>query len=218
MTLDLKNYKVAVETFYKNNGRRLQQGSIIRWRLHRERLRCFDPGVGWQGGFLEGISSHDELVVAFHQPGEDEGVQSGGSLCDEAERSCKAESSGIYSGGVGLHPGGDGDGPGHGRDPLVISEAKYDAGIVKILDAWDQMVGRSLNDKKGELREKFYLHTRRNPQVAVMTFALRYRNLMSEMKQEGITIDDAEAAWFYKQKLGLSELQKQMMETTLNWQ
>ena len=48
-----------------------------------------------------------------------------------------------------------------------------------------------------------------------MTFALRYRNLMSEMKQEGITIDDAEAAWFYKQKLGLSELQKQMMETTL---
>ena len=38
---------------------------------------------------------------------------------------------------------------------------------------------------------------------------------MSEMKQEGITIDDAEAAWFYKQKLGLSELQKQMMETTL---
>ena len=100
-------------------------------------------------------------------------------------------------------------------ETLVISAAKYDAGIVKILDAWDQMVGRSLNDKKGELREKFYLHTRRNPQEAVMTFALRYRNLMSEMKQEGITIDDAEAAWFYKQKLGLSELQKQMMETTL---
>ena len=100
-------------------------------------------------------------------------------------------------------------------ETLVISEVKYNAGIVKILDAWDQMVGRSLNDKKGELREKFYLHTRRNPQEAVMTFALRYRNLMSEMKQEGITIDDAEAAWFYKQKLGLSELQKQMMETTL---
>ena len=97
----------------------------------------------------------------------------------------------------------------------MITPAKYDAGIQKILDAWDQMVGRSLNDKKGELREKFYLHTRRNPQEAVMTFALRYRNLMSEMKQEGITIDDAEAAWFYKQKLGLSELQKQMMETTL---
>ena len=52
-------------------------------------------------------------------------------------------------------------------ETLVISEAKYDAGIVKILDAWDQMVGRSLNDKKGELREKFYLHTRRNPQEAV---------------------------------------------------
>ena len=100
-------------------------------------------------------------------------------------------------------------------ETLVITPAKYDAGIQKILDAWDQMVGRSLNDKKGELREKFYLHTRRNPQEAVMTFALRYRNLMSEMKQEGITIDDAEAAWFYKQKLGLSELQKQMMETTL---
>lgn len=43
-------------------------------------------------------------------------------------------------------------------ETLVITPAKYDAGIQKILDAWDQMVGRSLNDKKGELREKFYLH------------------------------------------------------------
>ena len=28
-------------------------------------------------------------------------------------------------------------------------------------------------------------------------------------------IDDKEAAWFYKTKLGLSEMQKQMLETTL---
>ena len=35
------------------------------------------------------------------------------------------------------------------------------------------------------------------------------------MKSEGITIDDSEVAWFYKQKLVLSEMQRQMLETSL---
>ena len=35
------------------------------------------------------------------------------------------------------------------------------------------------------------------------------------MRAEGITIDDAETAWLYKQKLGLNEMQKQMLEMTL---
>lgn len=35
------------------------------------------------------------------------------------------------------------------------------------------------------------------------------------MKAEGIVIDDAEASWFFKQKLSLSELQRQLLQTTL---
>ena len=35
------------------------------------------------------------------------------------------------------------------------------------------------------------------------------------MKADGILIDDKEQAWFYKTKLGLTEMQKQMLETTL---
>lgn len=62
------------------------------------------------------------------------------------------------------------------------------------------------------------MHTKRAPGEAVINFALRYRNLLSEMKQEGITINEAERAWFFEQKLHLSELQKQMLETTVGAQ
>ena len=48
-----------------------------------------------------------------------------------------------------------------------------------------------------------------------MQFALRYRTFIAEMRAEGIVLDDGEAAWFFKHKLGLSEVQKQMLETTL---
>ena len=103
-------------------------------------------------------------------------------------------------------------------ETIVLTPAKYDTGINKILEAWDTMVGRSVTDKKGELRERYYINTKRAPGEAIINFALRYRNLLSEMKQEGIVIDEAESAWFFKQKLSISELQKQMLETTLGAQ
>lgn len=99
---------------------------------------------------------------------------------------------------------------------VVLNPAVYDAGILKILDAWDEMVGRTVSDRKGELRERFYLKTRRGPSESVANFALRYRNLVAEMKQENVNLDDAEAAWFFKQKLNLTEVQKQLLETTLS--
>eukprot|EP00438_Fugacium_kawagutii_P022912 Skav224174 [mRNA] locus=scaffold2007:411362:424288:+ [translate_table: standard] len=98
---------------------------------------------------------------------------------------------------------------------VEVSPAKYDVGVMKILDAWEDMVGRSVSDKKGELRERYYLSMRRGATESVANFALRYRTLIGEMKSEGITVDVAEQAWFYKQKLQLTEMQKQMLETTL---
>ena len=102
------------------------------------------------------------------------------------------------------------------QETMQLEPPAYDVGINKILDAWDEMVGRTLSDRKGELREKFYMRTRRGPSEAVANFALRYRNLVSEMKTENVILDDAEAAWFFKQKLNLTEVQKQLLETTLS--
>ena len=44
---------------------------------------------------------------------------------------------------------------------------------------------------------------------------MRFRTLAGEMKSEGVNADPSEQAWFLKQKLQLSEIQKQMLETTL---
>ena len=88
-----------------------------------------------------------------------------------------------------------------GGEMVTLSEAIYDAGIQKILAAWDDMVGRSQTDRKGELRERFYVSLRRCHSESIPNFSMRYRTLVSEMKAEGITIDPAEQAWFFKQKL-----------------
>ena len=101
------------------------------------------------------------------------------------------------------------------NETVTITPAVYDAGIKKILAAWDDMVGRTVTDRKGELRERFYLSMKRNGGESVVAFALRYRTLVAEMRSEGITIDDSEVAWFYKQKMMLTEMQRQMLETSL---
>ena len=45
-------------------------------------------------------------------------------------------------------------------------------------------------------------------------FALRFRALIAEMRNEGVSVDDAETGWFFKQKLQLAE----MLETALRTQ
>ena len=108
------------------------------------------------------------------------------------------------------------DDPDKEGEKIIIQAADYTVGVWKLIDAWEQMVGKTVSDKKGELRERFYMTLRRSPTEAVMTFSLRYRTLVAEMRAEGITLDDAESAWFYKQKLVLNEVQKQLLETTLS--
>ena len=85
----------------------------------------------------------------------------------------------------------------------MLTEADYAIGIWKLIDAWDweTMVGKTLNDKKGELRKCFCVSFKRGQTDAVVNFALRYRTLVSEMRSEGIQLDDAESAGFFKQRL-----------------
>ena len=158
------------------------------------------------------------MVATLHQLGEDERVQLGSSFCYEAAWCCEDSSLGVLTRRTIAYTPAEEVQDEETGETLTLSPAKYDTGIQKILDAWDNMVGRSVTDKKGELRERYYMNTKRAPGEAVINFALRYRNFLSEMKQEGITIDEAERAWFFKQKLTLSELQKQMLETTLGAQ
>lgn len=41
-------------------------------------------------------------------------------------------------------------------DENIVTPADYEHGIWKIVEAWENMVGRTVTDKRGELREKFY--------------------------------------------------------------
>ena len=76
------------------------------------------------------------------------------------------------------------------------------------------MIGQSRAEKKQDLRHKFYQSLKRAPTEAVTSFSSTYRTLVAEMEAEGIFIQDSEKAWVYIQKLGPTELQKQLLETT----
>ena len=63
--------------------------------------------------------------------------------------------------------------------------AGYDARIQKILNAWDDMIGRSVTDRKGELREKYYLRMKRGHTEGVVGFSLCFRTLIAECGVRG---------------------------------
>ena len=108
------------------------------------------------------------------------------------------------------------DDPDKPDEKVVLKEADYTIGIWKLIDPWETMVGKTVNDKKGELREILYLSLKRSPQESIVAFSLRFRAQIAEMRAEGIQLNDEEAAWFYRQKLQLTEIQKQLLETALS--
>ena len=154
------------------------------------------------------------MVATLNRPREDHFLQPGCPLRNEAERKCQLRALEFDPKELEYTPA-EKVKDDETDEMIEISPAVYDAGIQKILASWDDMVGRSQTDRKGELREKYYLQLRRGGSESVPNFALRYRTLIGEMKAEGITVDPSEQAWFFKQKLALSELQRQMLETTL---
>ena len=89
------------------------------------------------------------------------------------------------------------------------------AGLNKLLDALEAMNGQSLLDKRGELRTQFYLHLSRKPGERVADYASRFRTAISDLKEEGVKLPDAEVGWWFKEKLGLDALRKQLLETAL---
>ena len=107
-----------------------------------------------------------------------------------------------------------------GLDPdtgesIQLTEPDYLAGLNKLMAAWETMNGRTALDKRGELRQTFYMDLQRRPGERVTEFATRFRSLVADLRAEGVNLHDNELGWWLKQKLGLDALRKQLLDTAL---
>ena len=100
-------------------------------------------------------------------------------------------------------------------DEVEVSPPDYLAGLNKLLSAWESMTGQTALDKRGELRQTFYLDLQRRAGERVSEFATRFRSLVADLRAEGVQLHDNELGWWLKQKLGLDALRKQLLETAL---
>ncbi|CAE7503333.1 RE2, partial [Symbiodinium sp. CCMP2456] len=103
--------------------------------------------------------------------------------------------------------------PETGEEVTIIEEDLL-AGL-KLLQALENLNGQSVLDRRGELRTQFYLHMARRPGERVADYATRFRTVISDMKTEGVKLPDSEVGWFFKEKLGLDALRRQLLDTAL---
>ena len=68
-------------------------------------------------------------------------------------------------------------------------------------------------EKKSNLRDYYHETLSRRPGESMVSFGVRFRQHMSEMKLEGIVMDDADVAYQFRKKLGLDELRLNMLDT-----
>ena len=90
------------------------------------------------------------------------------------------------------------------------------AGLNKLLRALEGINGRTLLDKRGELRNSFYLDLKRRPGERIAEFCTRFRTMLADLRAEGVTLPASETGWFFRNKLGLDPLRVQLLETALN--
>ena len=98
---------------------------------------------------------------------------------------------------------------------IVVVEEDLLAGLNKLLKALETINGKTPLDRKGELRNQFYLGLQRRAGERPADFMSRFRSLTSELRAEGIALPAAELGWFLREKLGLDPLRKQLLETAL---
>ena len=100
-------------------------------------------------------------------------------------------------------------------DDIELTPEDPLAGINKLLRALETINGKTQLDKRGDLRNSFYLELKRKPQERISEFCTRFRSAVAELRMEGVTLPTAELGWFLKQKLGLDALRQQLLETAL---
>ncbi len=107
-----------------------------------------------------------------------------------------------------------------GRDPDTGEDFEIEPedllyGINRLMRSFEEMNGKSALDKRGELRNQFYLELVRKPGERISEFCTRYRVMVGELKAEGVTLPSTELGWFLRSKLGLDPLREQLLETAL---
>jgi hypothetical protein len=95
------------------------------------------------------------------------------------------------------------------------AEPDYLVGINKLMQAWEDMNGHTALDKRGELRQAFYMDLSRRPAERVSEFCTRFRSLTADLKAEGVNIGTGELGWWLRQKVGLDPLRRQLLDTAL---
>ena len=107
-----------------------------------------------------------------------------------------------------------------GKDPatgedVVITPADPLRGIKILMKALEEMNGKTTLDKLGELRSQFYLELKRRPGERISEFCTRFRTMVADLRQEGVTLPSGELGWFLRSKLGLDQLRLQLLDTAL---
>ena len=101
------------------------------------------------------------------------------------------------------------------QEYIVIAPAQPTAGIDKVMAAFRSMVGDEVVERKTTLRDEFHKELARRHNERVIDFASRFRDKVSEMKREGIALDDEELGYQLSQKLGLNQSQRQLLEVAM---
>ena len=178
----------------------------------RHGIRC-RPGTGtpldselsnerWNGGKLQWTLAHVSNTMLQHVGHCDRQVLSGPAVKSSPQRNW-------------LEPpevrGEDPD----TKEEIVLEPADPWAGIRKLMTALEESMGRTMLDRKGELRKQFYTDLRRLPGERISAFCSRFRTLTSEMKREGITLHSDELGWFLRNRMGLDAIRIQLLDTAL---
>ncbi|CAL1132431.1 unnamed protein product, partial [Cladocopium goreaui] len=100
-------------------------------------------------------------------------------------------------------------------DEVVITPEDPLSGLTKLLKALEGINGKTTLDKRGELRNLFYLELKRKPGERIAEFCSRFRVSLADLRTEGVTLPSGEVGWFFKTKLGLDPLRVQLLETAL---
>ena len=104
--------------------------------------------------------------------------------------------------------------PETGNEVILVQEDAL-SGINKLLKALEGINGRTTLDKRGELRNAFYLEMKRRPGERIAEFCARFRTALADLRSEGVQLPSGEVGWFFKAKLGLDPLRIQLLDTAL---
>ena len=88
--------------------------------------------------------------------------------------------------------------PGNRHEVELTPEDPF-SGLNKLLKSLEELNGKTALDKRGELRSSFYLDLQRKPNERLADFCTRFTEL----------------GWFLKDKPGLENIRRQLLETAL---